>query len=99
MTTLYALCSAFRASKGAQWVVFGALALIAILGFYVWAVSQNRRAVEEGFQAGQQQERAEAQSETLNSVRKANDAAEAVRNDPVVRRDGCLRHSRTPENC
>jgi membrane protein implicated in regulation of membrane protease activity len=37
--------------------------------------------------------------ETITRTEKANEAAAKVERDPVARRDGCLRHSRTPENC
>jgi len=36
---------------------------------------------------------------TIERTEKANEAAAKVLRDPVARRDGCLRHSRTPENC
>src|SRR5690606_18978573 len=37
--------------------------------------------------------------ETITRTEQANEAAAKVERDPVARRDGCLRHSRTPENC
>lgn len=37
--------------------------------------------------------------ETVKRVEKANEAAATIERDPAARRDRCLRHSRTPENC
>lgn len=42
---------------------------------------------------------AKAATEGMKNVQTGNEAAEAVRRDDNVRRAGCLRHSRTPENC
>lgn len=42
---------------------------------------------------------AAAATKGLENVEKGNAAATAVDRDPAVRRAGCLRHSRTPENC
>jgi hypothetical protein len=44
-------------------------------------------------------ERERSLAETITRTEKANEAAAKVERDPVARRDGCLRHSRTPENC
>lgn len=49
-------------------------------------------------QKGAVAERAETQGKVIENVRKAQDAAEAVRRDGVPLAD-CLRDSRTPENC
>ncbi|HEX7820417.1 MAG TPA: hypothetical protein VF503_24345 [Sphingobium sp.] len=56
-------------------------------------------AVTQARDAGASQVRERAASETLSRTLEANNAAEAVRRDPVARRDGCVRHSRTPQNC
>lgn len=48
---------------------------------------------------GQTIEREKNLTETLNRVEKANEAEATIDHDPDARRDGCLRHSRTPENC
>ena len=36
---------------------------------------------------------------TIERTEKANEAAETIERDPDARRAGCLRHSRTPQNC
>jgi hypothetical protein len=43
--------------------------------------------------------RADVAEKGMEDVAKANDAAESVKRDPVVRDDVCVRTSRTPENC
>lgn len=42
---------------------------------------------------------AAAATKGLENVEKGNAAATAVDRDPAVRRAGCLRHSRTKQNC
>jgi len=56
-------------------------------------------AVTQAHDAGAAQERADTATTTLNRTLEAINAAEAVRRDPAVRNAGCVRHSRTPENC
>lgn len=80
-----------------------ALGSIAIVGLVLLLVRCSDRAqdnaVEQARDAGASQVREEAASETLNRTMEAINAEEAIRRDPDARRAGCLRHSRTPENC
>lgn len=90
---------ALKASRGAKVAVTLLLIVAAILALYVWAMSQHNEAIEDAAQQGREDQQREDVLETLNRTMEANNAAEAVRTDPAARRDGCLRHSRTPENC
>lgn len=56
-------------------------------------------AVDAAEQKGAASAAAAAATKGLEYVAKGNAAAAAVDRDPVVRRAGCLRHSRTKQNC
>ena len=82
------------------WPALAAAALLtAILLLVRCADRAQDNAVGQAREVGASEVREQAATETLNRTLEANNAAEAVRRDPVVRRAGCLRHSRTPENC
>lgn len=96
---MIAAWSFIKGSRAAQ-LVLGTLLLAAVgAGIYLWAITQQRQVVREATDAGRSIQQRDDLQETLNRTLEANNAAEAVRTDPVARHDGCLRHSRTPENC
>ena len=81
-----------------RWIWLLAL-LAAIAGGILWL-----QAREEADDKGNQEIGAKVQREgdlrkTIERAETANEAAENIKRDPDARRDGCLRHSRTPENC
>lgn len=63
-----------------------------------WNASQVARD-ERNQEVGASSQRESDLRETINRTERANEAAAKIERDPVARRDGCLRHSRTPENC
>lgn len=81
------------------------LALIAIAivaGFRSCTAVTNHStdaAVAAGEQKGAATAAAAAATKGLSNVEEGNKAAAAVARDADARRAGCLRHSRTPENC
>jgi len=82
------------------WPAIAAVSIIALVFLLVRCSDRAQdSAVAQAREAGAAQIREEAAGETLNRTMEAHNAAEVVRTDPVARRDGCLRHSRTPENC
>lgn len=93
------LLQAFKASKNAQIVAGIALVIVLGLGLYIWIVTNHQSDLQDAADQARNQVQAEATQETLNRTVEAQDAAEKVRTDPVARRNGCLRHSRTPANC
>ena len=82
------------------WPALAAVAVVAAILLLVRCSDRAQdNAVTQATKAGAAQERADTATTTLNRTLDAINAEEAVRRDPDVRRAGCLRHSRTPENC
>jgi uncharacterized lipoprotein NlpE involved in copper resistance len=82
------------------WPALVAAALLLVILLLVRCSDRAREdAVTQAHDAGAAQERASTATTTLNRTLEAINAAEAVRRDPAVRNAGCVRHSRTPENC
>jgi hypothetical protein len=83
-----------------QGKVIMALVAVGLLAIgIVTAVHLIDTLTETAEQKGAVAERAETQGKVIENVRKAKDAAEAVRRDGGPSRDECLRDSRTRENC
>lgn len=94
-----AIINAVRASRTLQLVLlFVALALLGV-GLYAWSLSEHNDTVKRAAESGRAEQQRDNLEATVNQTEKANAAAVEVRTDPVARRDGCVRHSRTPENC
>lgn len=74
------------------------VALILVAGFFAVRSLYND-GLDRVEEKGAATAAAKAATEGLHNVQTGNEAAEAVRRDDNVRRAGCLRHSRTPENC
>ena len=88
-----------RVSKALA-IVALAIAVAAILGgLWLWLDSRERADDAANQEIGATVQREGDLRETITRTEKANEAAAKVERDPVARRDGCLRHSRTPENC
>lgn len=68
---------------------------LAVLAFNLWLDGRDTRNQEIGATV----QREGDLRATIERVEKANEAAAKVERDPAARRAGCLRHSRTPENC
>lgn len=71
-------------------------------GFKICTATTNHKtdaAIGAAEEKGAATAAAAAATKGLENVEKGNAAAAAVDRDPAVRRAGCLRHSRTPENC
>jgi len=74
---------------------------VALIGWSLirWVDRAQDHAVTQAVQAGRSEQLADDQVEVLNKVEKAKDAQEAIRRDDSAARAGCMRYSRTPENC
>lgn len=87
-----------RAAKVAAYATT-AIAVIALLGaLWLWLGAREEADDKANQDLGRQVQQAEDMAETIDRVERANDAEEKL-GDPDARRDGCLRHSRTPSNC
>lgn len=76
------------------------LAAIAILGGLIWwATSAQDRAVTQARDAGSATQRAEQIEQSIHTIGRAKNAVEEIKRSPDAARAGCLRYSRTPENC
>lgn len=99
MGTLMAMKAWFasiEAGSKAVLILF-ALGLLLVIGFTGFHLI---RSVEELAQdKGAATAAGAAATKGLKHVENANKAAVAVDRDDAVRRDGCLRYSRTPEHC
>ena len=77
--------------------------VLTILALVVIAVSTINHFTDSAFQSaedtGAANVRAVVAEEGMSNAQIANEAANEVRSDPVVRHTDCLRDSRTPENC
>jgi membrane protein implicated in regulation of membrane protease activity len=78
-------------------VILGVAALLGAL--WLWIDAREKADDQRNQEIGATVQREGALTKTVERVEKANEAAAKVERDPVARRDGCLRHSRTPENC
>jgi len=86
----------------AKAAIAGALILAIVVGIRSCADVANHStdaAVAAGEQKGAASAAAAAATKGLSNVEEGNKAAAAVARDSDARRAGCLRHSRTPENC
>lgn len=82
------------------WPALAAIALLTLILILVRCSDRAQdMAVTQGVETGRATQQADDLHETVNRTEKANAAAQEVRTDPVAKRDGCLRHSRTPANC
>src|SRR5690606_17750034 len=78
-------------------VILGVAALLGAL--WLWIDAREEADDQRNQEIGATVQREGDLRETITRTEKANEAAAKVERDPVARRDGCLRHSRTPENC
>lgn len=77
-----------------------ALTVIALLaGLIWWATRAQDKAIEQSRDAGAAIQRAEDLHQSIETIERAKDAQEAIRIDNAAAHAGCLRYSRTPENC
>jgi len=93
------IITALRTSSAARI----ALALILLAGvlwaLLHWVDRAQDMAVAQAEKTGAATQQATDQAAVINQVEKAKDAQEAIRVDTAAARAGCLRYSRTPENC
>ena len=73
------------------WIIAAVLALI-IDGWM-------DRTIQTAVEAGAAEQREKTATTTIERIQEAKDAQTKLDTDPDARRAGCLRHSRTPENC
>lgn len=86
-------------SKLARIAIGAGLALLLIAAF-VWWVTATEKADDEANQTiGAQGAVITGQQTTLETIGKANDAAETVRRDPDAARAECLQNARNPDDC
>jgi len=78
------------------WIGIAALLLAA--GVY-WLQAREEADDRANQEIGAKVQREGDLRKTIERAETANEAAENIKRDPDARRDGCLRHSRTPENC
>lgn len=76
-----------------------AVAAAALIGGYLWLRARENADDRANQEIGAELERANDIAETLDRTEKADAAEENLDRDPDARRAGCVRHSRTPENC
>lgn len=77
----------------------GVLAIAALIGLVLLGQHWIDTAFDRAEEKGASDVRAQSAEEGLKHVEDANKAAADVAADPVKRNAGCVRHSRTPENC
>lgn len=77
----------------------GCLICIFATILFVWITGLEREDDRTNQQIGATVERSEAVQAGMDNARKANDAEQVIRRDPVARSSGCVRYSRTPQNC
>lgn len=75
------------------WWIAAAIALCAA------AYIAYDRTIDRAEKRGATEQRDADATVTFDRVGRANEAEEQFKRNPDVRRTGCLRHSRTPENC
>lgn len=81
-----------------RWIWLLAL-LAAIAGGVLWLQAREEADDKANQEIGAKVQREGDLRKTIERAETANEAAENIKRDPDARRDGCLRHSRTPENC
>lgn len=81
-----------------RWIWVLAL-LAAIAGGILWLQAREEADDKANQEIGAKVQREGDLRKTIERAETANEAAENIKRDPDARRDGCLRHSRTPENC
>lgn len=87
-----------RLAKLAAYVTT-ALAVVALLGgLWLWLSAREEADDKANQDIGGAVQREADRTETIKRIERANDAEDKLSN-PDARRDGCLRHSRTPANC
>lgn len=87
-----------------MWKLIGVgLAALAIVAAFKSCTAVTNHSTDAAVAAGEQKgaatAAASAATKGLSNVEEGNKAAAAVARDGDARRAGCLRHSRTPENC
>jgi len=87
-----ALSLSGRIGLGIAIIAGAALIVLTINGFV-------DRAFDRAERKGAAASAADAATKGLEHVEQANEAAHKVTLDAAARRAGCLRHSRTPQNC
>lgn len=76
------------------------IGIVLLIAFVILRLTAAEKADDRANQqAGATAQREADLQATVENVRKADEAAETVRRDPVARNAECLRNSRTPENC
>lgn len=93
---------AFLTEKGLAGLRNGWWLLIAVLGgiaLYFATTGLLDRLESSAETRGAIVQREADLTETIDRVERANEAEVRIEGDPAARRAGCLRHSRTPENC
>lgn len=75
------------------------LAAAILMGLWLWIGSREEADDKANQQIGAAIQREGDLTETIKQVEKANEAEARIERDPDARHAGCLRHSRTPENC
>jgi hypothetical protein len=97
---ILSLWAAFRAlPRGWHYLMLGLAILAALAGAWFWLAAREEADDRRNQEVGAQIEQAGAMAETLDRIERADDAETKLDTDPDARRDGCLRHSRTPANC
>ena len=84
-----------RLRKG-WWLLIAALGCIAL---YLAITGLLDRLESSAETRGATVQRESNLAETIDRVERANEAEVRIERDADARRAGCLRHSRTPENC
>ncbi len=74
--------------------------IVFAVSLLVLAIMQLQRcAVKEAREEGASAQREANLTETVTRIQEAKNAEAKLDTDPDARRAGCMRHSRTPENC
>ena len=81
-----------------RWIWLLALLAAIALGI-LWLQAREEADDKANQEIGAKVQREGDLRKTIERAETANEAAENIKRDPDARRDGCLRHSRTPENC
>jgi hypothetical protein len=77
----------------------GAIAILLLIACVAIANHWTDSAFNKAEEKGASDARADSAEEGLKHVEEGNKAAEGVARDAGLRKSGCVRHSRTPENC
>jgi Tfp pilus assembly major pilin PilA len=93
------IISWFTGLAGPQKLAAGGMAIMAVIAIVIIVRGVAGDAMDRVEEKGAATAAAQAATKGLNNVETGNRAAEKVRTNDDARRAGCLRHSRTPENC